>query len=288
MLPPICFSPELTANSSSSTLAVPSSLPASHSADPDPAAFNPDNTCLSNASSSVYRRSVSASCPPCGLCASPCEPFQSSRAAPSLVSTAYPPMSAERICAPLSSWGIPRRPRGNSAPGKLTVALTAALSLEEEEAASNADLSQCRPSQCDAASVSLASLPHSRTTLHAQSYKGSNRPSMAENFAQTFRPGMAGEPVLPLEEAFEECKRIQLTASVEFVEYAPRVWQWLRREIYATTSEDYVRSMAQEDGGDPNIGRDFSEAKGGGYFFFSTDRRSGVCGDQGWVEVGGG
>ena len=71
-----------------------------------------------------------------------------------------------------------------------------------------------------------------------------------------------------------QVRQISLTKTVDFCEYAPRVWQWLRRELYGTSSEDYVRSMAQEAGGsDLSLDRSFSEAKGGGYFFFSADRR---------------
>ena len=36
--------------------------------------------------------------------------------------------------------------------------------------------------------------------------------------------------------------------AVIFKEYAPRVWQWLRREVYDVKSEDYVRSMGGRDG----------------------------------------
>ena len=62
---------------------------------------------------------------------------------------------------------------------------------------------------------------------------------------------------------------------MEFIEYAPRVWQWLRREVYGMSSEEYVNSMEiPQRGSDPRgESRKFSEAKGGGYFFFSTDRR---------------
>eukprot|EP00966_Prymnesium_polylepis_P159927 3696492-Prymnesium_polylepis.1 len=53
---------------------------------------------------------------------------------------------------------------------------------------------------------------------------------------------------MPLLEAFAECRHIDLTSTVRFVEYAPRVWQWLRRDLYGTSSEAYVASMAQEGG----------------------------------------
>ena len=53
------------------------------------------------------------------------------------------------------------------------------------------------------------------------------------------------------------------------------MWQWLRREMYGVSSDSYIASM----GGTGNANeatpgqRQFSEAKSGGFFFFSADRR---------------
>ena len=115
-------------------------------------------------------------------------------------------------------------------------------------------------------------------------------------------------PFLPLQEAFAEVKAVVITehgrppqrggggrrssliarllaaagysrqprSAVVFREYAPRVWQWLRREVYGVSSESYISSMGgTSDGtGDISTGQhQFSEAKGGGFFFFSVDRR---------------
>ena len=64
--------------------------------------------------------------------------------------------------------------------------------------------------------------------------------------------------------------------AVVFREYAPRVWQWLRREVYGVSSESYISSMGGCEGGTGEVSpaqHQFSEAKGGGFFFFSVDRR---------------
>ena len=88
---------------------------------------------------------------------------------------------------------------------------------------------------------------------------------------------------------------------VVFKEYAPRVWQWLRREVYGVTADRYVAAMgeeeppsslgaldaagqhaaaqqssqqaAQQKAGLVKVLANFSEAKGGGFFFFSPDKQ---------------
>ena len=66
---------------------------------------------------------------------------------------------------------------------------------------------------------------------------------------------------------------------VIFREFAPQAWAWLRQHVYGVSAESYVTSMSQDgsDGG-PKLLRalaKFSEAKGGGFFFFSPDQRCG-------------
>eukprot|EP00327_Prymnesium_parvum_P003637 CAMPEP_0182846152 /NCGR_PEP_ID=MMETSP0006_2-20121128/27735_1 /TAXON_ID=97485 /ORGANISM="Prymnesium parvum, Strain Texoma1" /LENGTH=1069 /DNA_ID=CAMNT_0024976325 /DNA_START=1 /DNA_END=3211 /DNA_ORIENTATION=+ len=61
---------------------------------------------------------------------------------------------------------------------------------------------------------------------------------------------------------------------VLFRVFAPRLWYWLRSKVYGIRSEDYTASMrGAGDGVTSHIRHKFSEAKGGGFFFFSTDER---------------
>ena len=59
--------------------------------------------------------------------------------------------------------------------------------------------------------------------------------------------------------------------SAAFRVYAPAAWQWLRESVYGVSPDEFIASMTQ--GGDDEIKHHFSEAKGGGFFFFSVDRK---------------
>jgi 1-phosphatidylinositol-4-phosphate 5-kinase len=68
-----------------------------------------------------------------------------------------------------------------------------------------------------------------------------------------------------------------LSRSKIFKEYAPNVFSWVRTQLYGVSSREYIASM---EGDSENIEeayasqvRGFSEAKGGGFFFFSADRK---------------
>ena len=61
-----------------------------------------------------------------------------------------------------------------------------------------------------------------------------------------------------------------------FKEYVPQVWASLRRNIYKVSSEQFITAFAQDGSDGPQLLRalaKFSEAKGGGFFFFSPDQR---------------
>ena len=61
--------------------------------------------------------------------------------------------------------------------------------------------------------------------------------------------------------------------SASFRVYAPSAWQWLRESVYGVGSDEFIASMTQGGDLDDEIKHHFSEAKGGGFFFFSVDRR---------------
>ena len=65
---------------------------------------------------------------------------------------------------------------------------------------------------------------------------------------------------------------------VTFKEYAPKAWGWLREHVFKAAADEYIASMGPEgaEGTTPQLLRalaKFSEAKGGGFFFFSPDMK---------------
>ncbi|KAL1526560.1 hypothetical protein AB1Y20_015268 [Prymnesium parvum] len=85
-----------------------------------------------------------------------------------------------------------------------------------------------------------------------------------------------------LSEAVDEGRRLVCCGArnkrdaVVFKSFAPRVWQWLRREVYGVETNSYVHSFdASHIDGPASLCAlaNFSEAKGGGFFFFSPDKR---------------
>uniref|UniRef100_A0A7S3ADD7 PIPK domain-containing protein n=1 Tax=Haptolina ericina TaxID=156174 RepID=A0A7S3ADD7_9EUKA len=77
-----------------------------------------------------------------------------------------------------------------------------------------------------------------------------------------------------------KCFEAKRRYRVHFRSYAPRVWQWLRREVYGVDTASYISSFegASEDTvtGQARLRelvQGFSEAKGGGFFFKSYDKR---------------
>ena len=61
------------------------------------------------------------------------------------------------------------------------------------------------------------------------------------------------------------------TGRVMFGVYAPSLWEWLRHHVYGVPSKDFAHSMSMRDLGIE--GSKFSEAKGGGFFFYTCDGR---------------
>jgi hypothetical protein len=53
--------------------------------------------------------------------------------------------------------------------------------------------------------------------------------------------------------------------------YAAEAWQWLRQRVYRVSAEAYQDSMTEV--ADNEMKHNFSEASGGGFFFFSSDCR---------------
>jgi len=92
---------------------------------------------------------------------------------------------------------------------------------------------------------------------------------------------------LPIEavqfaDAFAEVRQTELAPSVYFRDLAPRVFERLRAHIFGVSNADYISSIwgdspMDNQGNSANVVDQmvlsFSEGKGGGFFFWSLDRR---------------
>jgi hypothetical protein len=90
--------------------------------------------------------------------------------------------------------------------------------------------------------------------------------------------GGSARPEPLRKEAYDEIRTEALddTRQKIFKEYAPRVFGFVRRELFGVSNAQYIASLEGNVlGEDPYAEqvRGFSEAKGGGFFFFSADRK---------------
>jgi len=111
--------------------------------------------------------------------------------------------------------------------------------------------------------------------------EGSSGPSLRRGTGSRARVGTSDDPSREKSEGGSEgnpMKRessVGATSRVAFREYAPGAWAWLRVHVYGVDAQSYTASMGH-DGADAVHAvlhklTHFSEAKGGGFFFFSPD-----------------
>ena len=82
---------------------------------------------------------------------------------------------------------------------------------------------------------------------------------------------------------YAQVQELQLAPAIFFSELAPRAFERLRTSVFHTSNDDYVASIWGDTGGPEEDGStqkvvermvlNFSEGKGGGFFFWSLDRR---------------